>query len=242
MIEQPVALITGASHGIGRACAEKFAKEGYRLALVGAHDREALRTLEQELAPTDCFCSLTDVSDAKQTELLCQDVLKRFGRIDCLVNNAGISYVGLLTDMSIEEWDALLRTNLSSMFYLCRHVIPDMVSRKQGKIINLSSVWGNVGASCEVAYSASKGGINAFTKALAKELAPSNIQVNAVAPGAVDTRMNAFLEAEEKRMLLEEIPVGRMASPEEIAELIFSLATAGPYLTGQVITMDGGWI
>ena len=117
-----------------------------------------------------------------------------------------------------------------------------MVSRKQGKIINLSSVWGNVGASCEVAYSASKGGINAFTKALAKELAPSNIQVNAVAPGAVDTRMNAFLEAEEKRMLLEEIPVGRMASPEEIAELIFSLATAGPYLTGQVITMDGGWI
>lgn len=241
-MEQPVALITGASHGIGRACAEKFAKEGYRLALVGAHDREALRTLEQELAPADCFCSLTDVSDAKQTELLCRDVLKRFGRIDCLVNNAGISYVGLLTDMSIEEWDALLRTNLSSMFYLCRQVIPDMVSRKQGKIINLSSVWGNVGASCEVAYSASKGGINAFTKALAKELAPSNIQVNAVAPGAVDTRMNAFLEAEEKRMLLEEIPVGRMASPEEIAELIFSLATAGPYLTGQVITMDGGWI
>ena len=241
-MEQPVALITGASHGIGRACAEKFAKEGYRLALVGAHDREALKTLEQKLEPAECFCSLTDVSDPKQVKLLCRDVLERFGRIDCLVNNAGISYVGLLTDMSIEEWDALLRTNLSSMFYLCRHVIPDMVSRKQGKIINLSSVWGNVGASCEVAYSASKGGINAFTKALAKELAPSNIQVNAVAPGAVDTRMNAFLEAEEKRMLLEEIPVGRMASPEEIAELIFSLATAGPYLTGQVITMDGGWI
>lgn len=241
MKEKPVVLITGASHGIGRACAEKFAQMGYRLALAGAHDEKALQELSRRLE-TECFYRLTDVSDAGQAELLCKETFERYKRIDCLVNNAGISYVGLLTDMRVEEWDELLRTNLSSLFYMCRAVVPDMVRRKQGRIINLSSVWGAVGASCEVAYSASKGGINAFTKALAKELAPSNIQVNAVAPGAVETRMNAFLDVTEREQLIEEIPAGRLAEPEEIAELVYSLATAGSYLTGQIVTVDGGWI
>ena len=144
--------------------------------------------------------------------------------------------------MSIEQWDRLLKTNLTAVFLCCRRAIPGMVKKQAGKILNVSSVWGVCGASCEAAYSASKGGVNAMTRALAKELAPSHIQVNAVACGAIDTEMNGFLDAEEKEMLLEEIPAGRMGTPEEAASLLLKLAEAPEYLTGQVIGFDGGWI
>ena len=162
-------------------------------------------------------------------------------KIDILVNNAGISHIGLLQDMSYEEWKNLIDINLGSVFTMCRHAIPFMQKEGHGKIVNISSVWGNTGASCEVAYSASKGGINSFTRALAKELAPCNIQVNAVAFGAIDTDMNQFLSMEEREHLIQEIPAGYIASPEEAAQFISSLTDCGTYLTGQVISFDGGW-
>ena len=144
--------------------------------------------------------------------------------------------------MTSEDWDRIIRTNLTSVFNCCKLAVPDMVSRQQGKIVNISSVWGSTGASCEAAYSASKGGVNAFTKALAKELAPSNIQVNAVACGAMDTEMNRFLSEDEMASLLDEIPSGRLGRPEEAADLVYYLALENSYLTGQVIGLDGGWI
>ena len=171
-----------------------------------------------------------------------KDTLKTFGAIDVLVNNAGISYVGLLQDMSSENWDRIVRTNLTSVFNCCKLAIPMMLAGGGGKIINISSVWGVAGASCEVAYSATKGGINAFTKALAKELAPSNIQVNAVACGAIDTEMNQWLEEDELLRLVDEIPAGRLGRAEEVADFVYHLGYKGSYLTGQIIRLDGGML
>ena len=159
---------------------------------------------------------------------------------DILINNAGISHIGLLQDMTSDEWKRIIDVNLTSVFNCSKLIIPHMLSKKAGHIVNISSMWGNVGASCEVAYSASKGGVNTFTKALAKELAPSNIAVNAIAFGTVDTRMNQFLDAEGKASLIEEIPAGRFLNPQESAEIIYSVATLNPYVTGQIITADGG--
>ena len=173
---------------------------------------------------------------------LLNDTIHHFHHIDVLVNNAGISYIGLLTDMSSEDWQNILSTNLTSVFNSCRLTVPGMVHRHSGKIINISSVWGCCGASCEVAYSATKGGINAFTQALAKELAPSNIQVNAIACGAIDTEMNAFLSEEDRQALTDEIPSGRFGRPEEVAELVLDLSENHHYMTGQIIRLDGGWI
>ena len=147
----------------------------------------------------------------------------------------------ILDAMSIDSWNNVIQTNLTSVFSCCKCAMPSMIHKKQGCIINISSVWGNVGASCEVAYSASKGGVNSFTKALAKELAPSNIQVNAIAFGAIDTDMNKFLNEEERLSLISEIPAGRLASADEAAQLISAVTDCGTYLTGQIISMDGGW-
>ena len=166
---------------------------------------------------------------------------EEFGGVDIVINNAGISHIGLLSDMSAEDWHRIIDVNLSSVFYTSKLAIPYMVSNKRGKIINISSVWGNIGASCEVAYSASKGGMNSFTKALAKELAPSNIQVNAIACGCIDTEMNRCFSEEERQDLIDEIPAGRFGTPEEVADLAYSLATEHEYLTGQIISFDGGW-
>ena len=185
-----------------------------------------------------CETALCDVSNAREVETM----IKNAGEIHVLVNNAAVSYVGLLTDMSLREWHQVMDTNLNSLFYICRLVVPQMVHRKEGKILNISSVWGKAGASMEVAYSASKGGVNSFTKALARELSPSNIQVNGIAFGVIDTEMNACFSAEELRLLEEEIPAGRMGSVREAGELIRLIIGAPAYLTGQILTMDGGWI
>ena len=163
-------------------------------------------------------------------------------RLDVLINNAGISHIGLLSDMSVSQWRRVMSTNLDSCFYTCRRAIPLMVHAKQGRIINISSVWGQAGASMEAAYSASKGGVNSLTKALAKELAPSNIQVNAIACGVIDTDMNRCFSPEEMASLIEEIPADRIGRPEEVAALAGQLITAPAYMTGQIITIDGGWI
>ena len=168
--------------------------------------------------------------------------MEEFGQIDVLINNAGISYIGLLTDMSVDDWNRIVATNLSSAFLTSRLCVPQMVARKSGHIINISSVWGSVGASCEVAYSACKGGIHAFTKALGKELAPSGITVNAIACGVIDTDMNRCFSEEEREALIQEIPAGRMGTPAEVAQLTLTLCSGHSYLTGQVITLDGGWV
>lgn len=240
------ALITGAARGIGRRTAEKFAQNGYDLILTCRKNTAVLEEFSEELREKygiSCFAFTGDMGRYSDVECLWKG-LENAGKhpIDVIVNNAGISYIGLLTDMEPEEWSRIIATNLGAVFNVCHLFVPQMVSAQAGKIINVSSVWGNVGASCEVAYSASKGGVNAFTKALAKELAPSHVSVNAVAFGVIDTEMNQLLSADEKAALMEEIPACRMGTPEEAAEMIFHVASAPEYLTGQIITMDGGWI
>lgn len=237
-------LITGASRGIGKAIAQQFAKEGYTLVLNCNKSVDDLMKLKQELEENyhiPILASVGNIGDFSYAENLFSLIEKEFGGIDVLINNAGISYIGLLTDMEVSEWKNLIDINLSSAFYTSKLALPYMLSQKRGKIINISSVWGNTGASCEVAYSASKGGLNSFTKALAKELAPSNIQVNAIACGCIDTTMNACFSAEEKLSLLDEIPAGRFGTPEEVAQLTYLLATGCDYMTGQILTLDGGW-
>ena len=238
-------LITGASRGIGRAIATAFAKEGCNLVITCSKSETELLELKKELEEkyaVDVLASVGDVSDYSYVEQLFSHIEKRFNGVDVLINNAGISYVGLLTDMTIDDWNHIVGINLTSVFSTSKLAVPYMLSKKAGKIINISSVWGNVGASCEVAYSACKGGMNAFTKGLAKELAPSNIQVNAIACGCIDTQMNACFSEEERALLAEEIPAGRFGMPEEVAALALSLASGNEYLTGQIITLDGGWI
>ncbi len=169
-------------------------------------------------------------------------MIRQAGEIHVLINNAAISYVGLLTDMTLDQWQQMINTNLNSLFYLCRLVVPQMVRRREGKIINVSSVWGNVGASMEVAYSTAKGGVNSFTRALAKELAPSNVQVNAVAFGVIDTDMNVCFSKEDMEALRAEIPADRIGTAMEAGEMIRQIINAPSYMTGQIITMDGGWM
>lgn len=235
-----VALVTGASRGIGLAIAEELAKAGYHLYLTCRHCGDALTALSENLANTYKVSCRAIVADMGNPE----DVTRVFSQIQdltLLVNNAGISYVGLLHEMSVEAWQEVMRVNLDSLFYCCRLAIPLMLRRHAGKIINISSVWGRVGASTEVAYSASKGGVDAFTRALAKELAPSNIQVNAIACGVIDTDMNRCFSAEDMALLREEIPADRIGQPKEAAQLLLSIINGPDYLTGQVITLDGGW-
>lgn len=239
-----VVLVTGASRGIGKAIAVKFAKKGYHVVINCAHREQELLQAQKEIEGYQVTCTafLGDMGDFETCERLFKNIQKQYGTLDVLVNNAGIDYIGLLQDMSSEDWDRILRTNLTSVFNCCKLAIPMMLAGGGGKIVNISSVWGNVGASCEVAYSATKGGINAFTRALAKELAPSNIQVNAVACGAIDTEMNQWMEEEELIHLVDEIPAGRLGRAEEVADFVYHLGYKGSYLTGQVIGMDGGWI
>ena len=235
------AFLTGGSRGIGKAIAIALAKEGYDLYLVCHTQKELLLNLIQELEkeyPISCTGFAGDISDYRFVE----QCFSNIKRLDVLINNAGVSYVGLLQDMTPEEWKRILDTNLSSAFYTSKLAIPNMLRQKSGKIINISSVWGNSGASTEAAYSASKGGLNSFTKALAKELAPSNIQVNAIALGMMDTDMNNCFSMEEKASIIEDIPAGRMGTPGEAAELVLNLIKSPAYLTGQIITLDGGWL
>ena len=237
-------LVTGASRGIGKAIAVKFAKKGWNVVISCVKREEQLLQTKKEIESfqVSCLAFLGDMGNMEDCEELFKQIKKQFGGLDVLVNNAGISYIGLLQDMKPEDWELMIRTNLTSVFNCCRLAVPMMVAKQQGKIINISSVWGICGASCEVAYSATKGGINAFTKALAKELAPSHIQVNAIACGAIDTEMNHFLDDEELIGLIEEIPAGRLGRAEEVADLAYHLGYKENYLTGQVIGLDGGWI
>ena len=235
------ALITGASRGIGHAIAIQLASEGYHLILTCLQSIEQLQQFGKELENhygISCQAVACDMGSFASV----QELFHSIKQLDVVVNNAGISHIGLLQDMSPEEWHRLMATNLDSCFYTSKLAIPFMLKKGQGKILNISSVWGTVGASMETAYSASKGAVNSFTKALAKELAPSNIQVNALACGVIDTDMNRCFSKEEMEILLEEIPACRAGRPEEAAFLVSQILRAPEYMTGQIITMDGGWI
>lgn len=234
------ALVTGASRGIGRAVAEALAKEGYHLYLVCRQSAEQLTTLANYLSEAHGICCVPIMADMGNPDDVAH-IFTQINALDVLVNNAGISYVGLLHEMSVDDWRRVMQTNLDSVFYTSRLAVPLMLRKHCGRIINISSVWGSVGASMETAYSASKGGVNSFTKALAKELAPSGIQVNAIACGVIDTDMNRCFTAEDMESLRSEIPADRIGQPEEVAQMTVSLIHAPDYLTGQVITLDGGW-
>ena len=244
-MHQKTVLVTGASRGIGRAIALHFAREGCYVFLNSHHSIEELKNVQTEIQETYHLAATLvpgDVGNPNDVRQIFQLIESSVGGLDILVNNAGIAHIGLFTDMDDEEWNRLIQTNLSSVFYCCRQALPYMISKKEGCIINISSMWGTVGASCEVAYSAAKSGIHGLTRALAKELAPSNIRVNALACGVIDTEMNRMLTPEDKKALEEEIPSGRFGTPEEVAKLAWQIANAPSYMTGQVIGIDGGFI
>ena len=236
-------LITGASRGIGRAIALNFASNGHNIVILSKSNYESLLCVKTkaETNGTICHAFRCDVSNYEDITKL-KNVLDEMNiRITCLINNAGICHFGLLQELEVSMWQNLMDTNLSSVFYMGKTFIPDMINVHSGCIINISSVWGNTGASCEAAYSASKGGVNSLTKALAKELAPSHINVNAISCGAIDTSMNERLSAKERIDLENEIPYGRMGLDSEVANLTYNIYKSTDYLTGQIITLDGGW-
>ena len=236
-------LITGASRGIGKACALTFANAGYQVFLNCHKSLEEIESVQSEILLNHgrCHVLIGDVSKPDEVRQLFAQMENICQGIDVLINNAGISYVGLLGQMEEDHWDKIIATNLSSAFYCSKSAIPYMIRQQRGKIINISSIWGRVGASCEVAYSTSKAGLDGFTKALAKELAPSNIQVNAISCGVIDTQMNQGFSKEELEHLMEVIPASRFGQASEVAALALDLASHHPYLTGQIIGLDGGF-
>lgn len=238
-------LITGGSGGIGGAIAERFASARMKVVIHYMNSHEAANEVARRCMNlgSQVMTVAADLRDRSQLQRMAERLAASGMQPDILVNNAGKSHYGMLADLNEEDWDDVMDINLKGTFLCSQIFMPYMVSQRFGRIINVSSVWGVSGASCEVAYSASKGGVNAFTKALAKELAPSGVTVNAVAPGAVRTAMLDNLAEDEIRMLEDEIPAGRLAAPEEIASLVYFLALPeSGYINGQIISPNGGWI
>ncbi|MBR3870703.1 MAG: 3-oxoacyl-ACP reductase FabG [Clostridia bacterium] len=233
-----VVLITGGSRGIGAAIAEKFAAQGDTVVINYRTNDAAAQAVAQK---TGALAIKADVSDSADVTAMFDEIRKKVGKVDVLVNNAGVEWEGLLTDMTEDEWDKLFDVNVKGAFLCSKAAIGDMLSKKCGRIINVSSMWGIAGASCEVAYSASKAALIGFTKALAKELAPSKITVNAVAPGCVDTDMMKHYTEDEMKDIISEIPLGRMADPREIADAVYFLSQSS-FITGEVLSVNGGQI
>ena len=231
-------LITGGSRGIGRAAVERFARGGYQAVFCYHSNKEAADALLSELSGLPVAAVQADVSDPEAVKRLTDGL-----HVDVLVNNAGIAGQKLFCETTPEEWDRMFAVNVRGMYLCARAVLPGMIRQGSGKIINLSSIWGITGASCEAAYSASKAAVIGLTRALAKELGPSGIQVNCVAPGVVDTDMNQTLTADDLAALREETPLGTLGTPEQIADTIFYLASSGAdFITGQVISPNGGLV
>lgn len=238
-------LITGASKGIGAATAILFAQKGYNVVINYNESYESASLLCRSLASHgySVMSQKANVANRLEVELMVKETLYKFGSLDILVNNAGIAHQALLTDTDEIDFDKIIDVNLKGVYNCCKCVIPSMVSKQSGKIINISSMWGQVGASCEAAYSASKAGVIGLTKALAKELAPSGITVNAIAPGLIETGMNSHLSIEELSDFVEEIPLGRMGNADEIASAIEFLASdKADYITGQILGINGGYV
>lgn len=238
-----VAIVTGGAKGIGRAIVVELAKKGIRVVLNYRHSEKQAIKAKQELLEHGYEIEIyqADVAKKEEVQRLVAYTKEKWGEVDILVNNAGIDKWQLFTDMTDEDWNEMLANNLTSAFYMTKEVVPDMIRKKKGCIINISSIWGITGASCEVAYSVSKAGMDGLTKALAKELAPSNIRVNSIAPGAIDTDMNQNLNKEERKEVENEIPLGRFGTPEDIAKCVMWLVEDN-YTTGQVVSPNGGWV
>lgn len=240
------ALITGASRGIGTACAIALAKCSYNIVLNYNNSEEKALNLAKILADNyavEVLCVKADVSDKAQVDEIVKTAIDRFSTIDVLVNNAGVSLEKLFTDTTPDEWDKVISTNLTSVYNVTHAVLPTMISKHSGSIINISSMWGQVGASCEVAYSASKAGVIGLTKALAKEVAPSNIRVNCVAPGVIMTDMMSGFSDEDLALIKEEIPLGDFGTAKNVADTVSFLASdKAQYITGQVIGVNGGMV
>ena len=239
-----VIVVTGASRGIGKAIALSLAAPDTALIINCSKSAGRLELVKEEIIKKGALCEtfVGDVGNYSNVLEMFDLALSHYGKTDILINNAGIASIGLFQDMTPDMWNNIMSVNLNSVYNCCHFAVQDMLRRHCGKIINISSVWGLYGASCEVAYSATKGAINSFTKALAKELAPSNIQVNAIACGAIDTEMNGHLSPEELQELAEEIPCGTLGSPYGVANLAKLILNSDNYLTGQIIQYDGGWI
>lgn len=243
MIQNKVVIVTGGSRGIGASIVKELANSGYSVVLNYNKSEKEANQIKDELTNSGKTVEIykADVRNREEVKALVEFTINKFGKVDVLVNNAGISQSKLFTDITEEDWNNMLQTNLTSAFYASQEVLKNMISRKEGCIINISSIYGITGASCEVHYSVAKAGLDGMTKALAKELSLSNIRVNSVAPGAIDTEMNDFLSDEEKQDLSREIPLGRMGKPEEIASCVKWLIE-NEYITGQVIPVNGGWL
>lgn len=238
-------LITGSSKGIGAATAILFAQKGYNVVINFNDSYQSASLLCQSLVANgySVITHKANVANRLEVELMVKETLYKFGSLDILVNNAGVAFDGLITETDEIDFDRIIDVNLKGVFNCCKSVVPSMVSRQSGKIINISSMWGQVGASCEVAYSASKAGVIGLTKALAKELAPSGITVNAIAPGLIETSMNSHLSVEELADFVGTIPLGRMGNADEIAAAIEFLASEkADYITGQVLGINGGYV
>lgn len=238
-------LITGASRGIGAAAARRFSKEGYTVAVNYSVDAAGATALVEEIAANggDAFAVCADVANADAVEQMAQTVLSRCGQVDVLIHNAGIAQQALLTDTTPQEWRAMMGVHLDGAYHCIHALAPQMIRRHKGCILTVSSMWGEVGASCEVAYSAAKAGLIGFTKALAKELGPSGITVNCVAPGVIDTAMCSALTAADRMALREETPLERLGTPEDVANALWFLASpAASFITGQVLGVNGGFV
>lgn len=233
-----VAIVSGGSRGIGASIVETLASSGFDVVLNYRFSADNANDIASKFSNVVTFQA--DVSDHAQVKSLVDFTISKFGRIDLLVNNAGIDFINTLSDTSDSDFDTVLRNNLYSAFYLSKEVSPYMINAKSGLIINISSIWGIVGASCEMAYSVSKAGLDAMTKSLAKELGPSNIRVNSIAPGIIDTDMNSFLSKEELSEIVNDIPLERIGLPSDVANTVLFL-DKNSYITGQVIQVTGGW-
>ncbi|MGM9551582.1 MAG: elongation factor P 5-aminopentanone reductase [Clostridia bacterium] len=238
-------LITGASGGIGSAVARLFAENGYNVGIVYHKDIESAMKLKAELLEKDVNSEIfqCDISSREDVEQLFVDFSERLGNVDVLINNAGVAQQKLFLDITLWEWNRIFDINVTGVFNMCQCALRDMVDRKEGSIVNVSSMWGITGASCEAHYSATKAAVISLTKSLAKEYGPSNIRVNAVAPGVIDTKMNGHLSEEDMAALSCETSLGRIGTPREAAEAIYFLGSEkSSFITGQVLTCDGGFI
>jgi 3-oxoacyl-[acyl-carrier protein] reductase len=236
------ALITGGTKGIGKAVAREFLQQGYEVIINYYHDEEtALATQEEFNAEGYCpILMRADVSDEESVKDMFKEVFRIYDKIDVLVNNAGISKIQVIQDTTLSDWEDVFGVNVKGTFLCSREVVDSMIIAGGGSIINIASIWGEVGASCEVAYSASKGAVIAFTKALAKELAPSFVRVNCISPGVIDTEMNGHLSDMEMEDLISQIPIGRLGTGEDVAKACLFLAE-NSYITGEVLSIGGGF-
>ena len=241
-MKRKVVFVTGSSKGIGKGIATEFAKKGYIVVLNCKNSVEKMMETARELEKyTDVMTIQCDVSNYDNAKKAIDSIVEKYGRIDVLVNNAGISYIGLFNTMEPHQWQNIINNNFNTVLNCTHSALQYMISNHNGTIINITSMWGQLGASCEAVYSATKGAINSFTKALGKELAISGIKVNAISCGAIDTEMNSFLTQEEREDLENEIPAGRFGTTEEVAKLALYLASDDSnYINGQILSIDGG--